>query len=75
MTLVCSVVLNVMLLSLAVENHDMNYTYVVFSGVFFFVGLLCQRVIYQLIQQYHDEKEEYELHMLDACDDYASREY
>lgn len=50
--LICAFVLNILLLSIAVEQKDVNYTHVVFSAVFFLSGLLAQRILYQL----RDEK-------------------
>lgn len=48
LALVCTLMLNTMLLSIAVEQQDINYSHVVFSTVFFFCGLMCQRLLYQL---------------------------
>ena len=73
LALVCSVVLNTMLLLLAVDNHDINYSHVVFSSAFFFSGLICLNVLHGLNEQRIAEEEEYQ-HQLDIADDYASRE-
>ena len=72
--LVCAFVLNIMLLSLAVENKDINYSHVVFSALFFFVGLICLNMLHGLKAQHDAEQEEYIQHQLDMADDYASRE-
>ena len=72
--LVCSFMLNIMLLSLAVENKDINYSHVVFSALFFFAGLICLNMLHGLRDQREAEEEEFIQHQLDMADDYASRE-
>ena len=72
--LAASFTLNLMVLSFAVENHEMTYVHVAFSGLYFFVGLICMRILYELRDQKIAEEEEWIQHQLDMADDYASRE-
>lgn len=72
--LICTFVLNAMVLSLAVENHDINYSHVVFSTAFFLSGLICVRMLHELRDQWLAEQEEEYQHQLDMADNYASRE-
>lgn len=62
--LVCAFVLNIMLLSLAVEDGNMNYVHVVWSTAFFLSALILQRVLYELIQQHHAEQEDEDVHII-----------
>ena len=69
-----SVIINIAMLVICVDNHEITYTHVIMSTLFFFVGMLCQRIAYDTCQQIHAEEEEWIQHQLDMADDYASRE-
>jgi hypothetical protein len=58
--LVCSFVLNIMLLSLAVERGDMSYTHVMFSGCFSISSLICLNVLHILKEEKMAEEEQNE---------------
>lgn len=73
--LFCAVMLNMLMFVYCVEHQgSLNYTHAVFGSLFCLVALFCYRILIETAQEYHEAKEQYEQHLIDMANDYASRE-
>ena len=72
----CAFMLTVLMFVYCVEHQGaIDYTHAVFGSLFALVLMWCTRVLCDLGREYQELKNQYEQHMLDMADDYASREY
>lgn len=72
----CAIALNILMFVYCVDHQgSLDYAHAWFGSLFCFVAVWCTRILCDLGHEYQELKDEYEQHMLDMADDYASREY